>query len=449
MQKEYLKRNVDADFTAWAKSKNRKPLLVRGARQIGKSSAIRELSKLFEYYIEIDFEKRSNRIAKELFEKDLSIKELCDELSIIYNIPVVPEKTLLFLDEIQSCLPAISSLRYFYEEMPDLHVVAAGSLLEFALQQIPSFGVGRIHSLFMTPFSFSEFLQGTGKKNLHEKMMQASPEKPLSETTHKILLKELITFIIIGGMPEVVAKYAETKSIYECQKVLDEFINTLDDDFSKYKDRVPASRIRDIFETVLGQMGRKYMYSNAAEYANIYQIKDALNLLKQAGIIYSVTHSSANGIPLAAEKNPKYTKYLVFDTGVYNRYLQMDMSDMLTGTSLEQINKGAIAELFAGLELVKSFPNTIKNSLFYWQREQRNSNAEVDFLLNIDKNIIPLEIKSGTKGSMQSMFLFMKEKNVPYGIRSSLENFGQLPDVKIIPLYAISQWREYFFNTFV
>ncbi len=445
---EYIKRLIDSDLEEWSKSDNRKPLLLRGARQVGKSSSIRELGKKFEYFLEIDLEKRGNRVAKQLFEKDISVKQLCEELSVVYDTPIIPGKTLLFIDEIQSSLPAISTLRYFYEEMPELHVCAAGSLLEFALEEIPSFGVGRIRSMFMYPFSFEEFLSAQKKVMLLEKMQSGSPENPISDSLHSILTKELITFIIIGGMPEVVSTYIQTNSLLKCQQVLDDFIFSLDDDFAKYKNKVPTSRIRDIFESVMAQMGNKYVHSKALEYANRNQIKDTLRLLELAGLIYPVTHSSANGLPLSAEKNPQYTRYLVFDTGVFNRFLQMDISDILVGTTLDKINKGNIAELFAGIEIIKSFPNNTKTDLFYWQREARNSNAQVDYLLASPKDIMPLEIKSGTKGSMQSLYLFLEEKKSPYGIRSSLENYGLLrvgsakSEVKIVPLYALSSFYK-------
>jgi predicted AAA+ superfamily ATPase len=439
MSKAYLERNIDKDLKEWKESSNRKPLLIRGARQVGKSSTIRELGKQFDYFLEINFEKKENEDAKNLFEKSSSPIQLCDELSLLYNVPIIPGQTLLFFDEVQSCIPAISSLRYFYEEYPELHVVAAGSLLEFALQELPSFGVGRVRSLFLYPFSFDEYLRAMNLTLLAEALQNATPEKPFSDAVHKKCLKNLIYFILIGGMPEVVATYAVGGSLLECQQVLDDLTLSLYDDFAKYKERVPTSRLREIFASVIHQTGRKFTYSDASAVSNHKQIKESMELLTLAGIVYPVTHTSANGLPLAAEMNPKHRKFILFDTGVYQRFLKMDLSQILTAEMLEQINKGSLAEMFVGLELLKAASCTMPIQLYFWTREKRGSLAEVDYIVQCNEDIVPIEVKSGTKGAMQSMFQFLSEKRYKYGIRCSMENFGNFKNVKIYPLYAASR----------
>jgi predicted AAA+ superfamily ATPase len=439
MNLEYLERNIDGDLSAWKQSSERKPLLIRGARQVGKSSTVRELGKQFDYFLEINFEKKENKDAKLFFERSSSPKRLCDELSALYETPIIPGRTLLFLDEIQACIPAISSLRYFYEEYPELHVIAAGSLLEFALQELPSFGVGRIRSMYMYPFSFDEYLRATGAKMLAAALQKAMPENPLSEPLHNKCLQALLHFMLIGGMPKVVATYAAGGSLLDCQEMLDDLTFSLYDDFSKYKERVPTSRLREIFASVIHQTGGKFTYAHASKDANHQQIRESMELLELAGIIYPVTHTSANGLPLAAEMNTKYRKYLIFDAGIYQRFLRLDLGQLLTTEKLEQVNRGALAELFVGLELLKSAPSTFPMQLYYWQREKRGSTAEVDYVVQHNADIVPLEVKSGTKGSMQSMFQFLSEKNYSYGIRCSMENFGTYQNVKIYPLYAVSR----------
>lgn len=439
MSKEYLERSIDRDLLEWKKAEKHKPVLLRGARQVGKSSTVRELGKQFDYFLEINFEKKENRDAKVLFERSSSPRQICDELSLIYDTPIIPGRTLLFFDEVQSCIPAISSLRYFYEEYPELHVIAAGSLLEFALQEIPSFGVGRIRSLFLYPFSFNEYLRAMNLTMLADALQKALPEKPFSDAVHNKCLQQLIYFMLIGGMPEAVATYARGGSLLDCQQVLDDLTLSLYDDFSKYKERVPASRLREIFASVIRQTGGKFTYSESSQDANHKQIKESMGLLELAGIIYPVTHTSANGLPLAAEMNTKHRKYLIFDTGIYQRFLKLDLGQLLTAESLEQINKGALAELFAGLELLKSAPSNNPTQLYYWLREKRGSNAEVDYVVQCNTDIVPIEVKSGTKGSMQSMFQFLSEKEYKYGIRCSMENFGTYQNIKIYPLYAVSR----------
>jgi predicted AAA+ superfamily ATPase len=432
----YLKRNIDSDLLEWKISAGRKPLLLRGARQVGKSSAVRELGKKFEFFVEINFENKDRAAAQKIFEVHSDPKIIVDELSVMFETPIIAGRTLLFLDEVQTCTDAILSLRYFYEQMPDLHVIAAGSLLEFALWKIPTFGVGRIRSMYMYPFSFEEFLQALGREMLLEKLQSASPKNPLSDALHKQLKEIFLRFAVIGAMPEVVAKYAAGGSLLDCQHILDELTETLFNDFAKYRQRVPAVRLEEIFAAIVSQTGQKFTYSNVATSANQIQIKESIELLKMAGLVYCATHSSANGLPLGAETNPRYRKLMILDTGIYQRFLRLDLTNLLLDEKIEQINKGALAEMFVGTELVKAQNNRLPPELYYWQREKAGSAAEVDYVVQVGQNIVPVEVKAGTKGNMQSMFLFLQEKQRPYGIRCSMENFGEFDNIKILPLYA-------------
>jgi predicted AAA+ superfamily ATPase len=245
--------------------------------------------------------------------------------------------------------------------------------------------------------------------------------------------------MLIGGMPKVVATYSSNGSLLQCQQVLDDLTLSLYDDFSKYKERVPTSRLREVFSSVIRQTGGKFTYSKASQDSNHGQIKECVELLELAGIIYPVTHSSSNGLPLAAEMNTKHRKYLIFDIGIYQRFLKLDLGQLLAAENVDQVNKGALAELFVGLELLKSAPCTNPTQLYYWQREKPGSSAEVDYVVQCHTDIVPLEVKSGTKGSMQSMFQFLNEKNYHYGIRCSMENFGIYQNIKIYPLYSVSR----------
>jgi len=432
----YLPRKIDTDLQEWKDSAGRKPLLLRGARQVGKSSAVCELGKRFDNIFEINFENKDFAGAKKIFERHSNPHLICDELSVLYEKQIKAGKTLLFLDEIQSCVDAISALRYFYEQMPDLHVIAAGSLLEFALQKIPSYAVGRVRSMYMYPFSFEEFLRATGRNILLEKFISASPENPVSDEIHEKLTELFLRFLMIGGMPEVVAKYVSGESLLDCQNILDELTETLFNDFAKYNQRIPATRLEDVFSAIIAQTGQKFTYSQTVTSANQVQIKESIELLKMAGLIYTATHSSANGLPLAAETNPRYRKLMILDTGIYQRSLRLDLSHLLLDRKIEQINKGALAEMFVGTELVKLQNNRLPAELYYWQREKGGSTAEVDYIIPVGQEIVPVEVKAGTKGAMQSMFLFLQEKQRPFGVRCSMENFGKFQNIRIYPLYA-------------
>lgn len=432
----YLTRKIDKELLLWKDENERKPLLIRGARQVGKSSSVRKLGEHFEYFLEINFEE--NKKVQSLFEGELTPQLLCENLAVMFDTTIESGKTLLFFDEIQACIPAISSLRFFYEKMPGLHVIAAGSLLEFALSEIPSFGVGRIRSMFMYPLSFDEFLDGIGQEKLKEMKSRADSQNPVVLPLHDKLLSYLKKFLVIGGMPEVVKKYVEKNDLKECQKVLDDLIISFRADFAKYKNKVPSLRIKEVFESVVLQSGGKYTYSKASQNLNILQIKEALELLIMAGLVIPVTHTSANGIPLGAGANPKKRKMLINDTGLFQRLMQLDISELLFSDNFGLINKGGIAEQFIGLEILKNGSCYQQSELFYWHREALNSNAEVDFLIQKQTEIIPIEVKSGTKGSMNSMFLFLKEKNVKQGYRLSMENFSEYENIKVYPLYALA-----------
>ena len=431
----YIRRAIDMELINWKNSVTRKPLLLRGARQVGKSSAIRNLGKSFTHFIEINFDEKKEWTT--LFESTQNLDALLEQISIIENTPIIENETLLFLDEIQTSLPAIHLLRYFYERKPNLHVIAAGSLLEFALKDLPSFGVGRIRSLFMYPISFHEFLLAHNEERLLEKTKEASPILPLPELLHQKLIAYYKKFLIIGGMPEAVKSYVISKDLLEVQRILDDLILSIQADFTKYKKRIEPIKIAEVFANVVLQQGEKFTYTYPNATLNNQQIKEILQLLEMAGLVHVVTHTAANGIPLGAEINPKKRKIILFDTGIYQRILKLDISQLLTLDNLTVINKGNIAELSVGLELIKNQSPYEKTNLYYWQRESKNSQAEIDYVIQQKEEIVPLEVKAGTKGAMQSMFLFLQEKNKEKGIRISLENFGTMNKIDIYPLYGV------------
>ena len=432
----YIQRKIDVELLAWQKSSSRKPLLIRGARQVGKSTAVRNLSKQFDYFIEINFDEQSQY--QNLFANTSDINDLIEQLAIITQTEIIEGRTLIFLDEIQASLPAISKLRYFYEKKPNLHVIAAGSLIEFALSELPSFGVGRVRSLFMYPLSFIEFLGALNEKPLASMIQQSNPAKPLNPIFHEKLKIYFKKFLIIGGMPQAVQTYVAKGDLLEVQRILDDLIIAIQADFVKYKKQIPPTKIKSVFESVVMQVGTKFKYSNDLTSLTSPVIKQVVDLLEMSGLVYRVTHSSSNGIPIGAETNPKKTKLQIFDNGIYQRILGLDVASLLLKDDFEVINKGNIAELFVGLELLKSNDAYEKTALYYWHREAKNSKAEVDYVIQIQDFIVPVEVKAGTKGAMQSMYLFMDEKKSRYGVRLSLENFIEYEKVKVLPLYAVS-----------
>ncbi len=450
----YIERSVDSLLLEWKNSSSLKPLLLRGARQVGKSWAVKHLGETFDYFIEVNFEKRPDM--KDVFEKVHDVHELANSLSMLYGKPVEPGKTLIFLDEIQDSPDAIRSLWSFKEDYPDLHVVAAGSLLEFALKELPSFGVGRIRSLFVYPFSFDEFLIAEGKSSWVEAKKEARSDKPLLTALHNSLVQYYRTFLMVGGMPASVAAWVNSHDYRQCQTELDDIQLTYYDDFVKYAKKVDPTLLRNTLQSVILQIGNKFVYSKVEGAYRAEEVKKALGLLCDAGIIKRVSHTAANGLPLGAETNDKFRKYIYLDSGLLLRILDMDLGSarqltelIIAGTAEDLVNKGGLAEMVLGWELVKYNNPRSQHDLYYWENTDDGTRSEVDYIIARDMKVLPIECKAGTSGKMKSLHVFMRQKHLTEAIRCSLENFSQLENqdrqdenairrITINPLYAIS-----------
>lgn len=447
----YFKRHIDRFLQDWKNAPRRYPLLIRGARQVGKSTAVRELGKFFRFFVEINLEKKPS--LREVFTENIDVKRTCEKLSGILSIPIIPGETLLFIDEIQTSKEAIMSLRYFKEDYPELHVIAAGSLLEFTLEELPSFGVGRIRSLYMYPFSFDEFLMAQGLDISVDFKMKANADQPLPLSAHNDMIDHLRSFYLVGGMPAAVTEWVETRSYIEVAHIHHDIIDTYQDDFSKYKKRVSPMLLRQVLRSVALQVGNKFVFTQAMPDTKSTVIKDALYLLSLAGLIHPVIHTAANGLPLGAEANPDYTKYLFFDHGVKQTLLNIQAADILSCNELDFVNKGPTSEMFAGLEMLKYSDPFTKSESYYWQRMAKKSQAEVDYVISHNGKILPIEVKAGTQGGMQSLWIFLREHKLVNAIRTSLENFNRIyyndkdadnttRQVDIIPLYALSNIQK-------
>ncbi|MBC8255754.1 MAG: ATP-binding protein [Candidatus Marinimicrobia bacterium] len=439
MKQVSINRKIQKHLLHWKEDKKHKVLLLRGARQVGKTYSIRELGKTFPHYIEINLDE--NPDIHYLFEGQLNPQKIYSTLSVLSSVPIIPGKTLIFFDEIQACPNAIRSLRYFYEQFPDLHVVAAGSLLEFVLSEIPSFGVGRISSMYLFPLTFEEFLTAIHSK-LIPVIRNANSDYPIEDILHNQLLEYYRIYQLIGGMPEVIAAYLGEKDLLKCMTILDNLISSLQDDFAKYKKRSPVALLREVFQSTAIQAGGKFVFKNGSAFTTGKSVKTSLELLNQAGLIYKIPHTSANGLPLGAEVNWKKFKVIPFDSGIYQRLLGFSLKDYFTTETALLNNAGSLAEVAAGLQLMYCQNPFIRPELYYWHREAKNSNAEVDFVIQLGSDIVPIEVKAGTKGQMQSIQLFMDKRKLKRGIRTSLENFSHYGKIDVIPLYAIGMLNQ-------
>lgn len=246
----------------------------------------------------------------------------------------------------------------------------------------------------------------------------------------------------MSELPEVVKRFASNENIADCQSLLSDLLRTLRDDFAKYRKRCPASRLNAVLESVVYQAGGKFKYAKACHETRTESVKAALDLLVMAGLAYRVHHSDARGLPLRAQVDPKRFKVVVLDVGLHQRILGLDLAPLQVARDFEVVNRGAVAEVFAAQELRASGDPRDPREVFYWHREARSSNAEVDYVVQHDSDIVPVEVKAGGKGRMQSLRLFMDSRQVGRGVRTSLENYASLPNVDIVPLYALAHYLD-------
>lgn len=454
---EYIQRNIDVELLEWKDNPMRKPLLLRGARQVGKSSAVRHFGKEFQFFAEVNFER--HKTVKTFFQGDIDIRLIAQKIAIYINVPIEEGKTLLFLDEIQECPEAIMALRFFKEDYPGLHVIAAGSLLEFTLQELPTYGVGRIHTLFMYPMTFDEFLNANNENGLISMKRQADSQHPLDAAFHEKLIEYFRIYLLVGGMPEAVLAWIKTHNFNQCSHIQEDIILTYEDDFSKYKKRVSPDLLRTTLHGICHQAGEKITFKQISADYRSSQIREAVRLLTLAGLVIPVIATSGNGIPLDAEANEKNMKILLLDSGLLLSVLQLEgnlaqhlVDLIMTGSPQDLVNKGGLVEMVAGLELLRNKPCVQRQKMFYWEKSG-NSIAEIDYLDTFHLKVTPIEIKSGTQGGMKSLWQFMREKRLTEAIRCSFENFGEFTytdpqadnaerHITIIPLYALENLRE-------
>jgi predicted AAA+ superfamily ATPase len=437
----YLKRKIDSTLSKWKKDPYHKPLLMRGARQVGKTTAVRHLAKSFESFVEVNLEVDGE--IRNFIEQSFDVQGFIALLEIRYAKLIVPGKTLLFLDEIQSCPRAVTFLRYLYENIQPLHVIAAGSLLEFAIAEVIDIPVGRVRNIFVYPFSFTEFVSALGGDLILEHAKKAVRGSVQSESAHEKLLEYLKTFLIVGGMPAAVLKYVETKSFLAARDEQRDIMQNLKEDFAKYKTRVDPSVLRSTLQSVINQTGQQFTFSNSELELTYAKSKKCTDLMERAKIIMRIDCTRANGIPLGGDINAKDNKFMFFDTGLYLYETGLNLSEWINDPPEKFVNRGKLAEMFVAHELKKAGTPLDDNALYYWHRDNKNSNAEVDFVVQYKNAPLPIEVKSGVKGAMKSLRILMNEKSFSLGVRASEENFGAIDDgrIQIVPMYFIGEYE--------
>ncbi len=416
---QLLKRKEQAYLVEWAARASRKPLIIRGARQVGKSTLVRQFAEAAGLsLLEINFERSPEYIKAFASNDPVQIQTI---LKLLTGAKIVPGQTLLFLDEIQAAPAALTALRYFYEEAPELHVLAAGSLLEFALEEARfSVPVGRVEYLHLGPMQFEDFADAMGHGELVHYLQQLSLDdirgQCLAEPVHEKCLFLLKQFWIVVGLPEAVAAYVQSGDFADVSRVQRSIVATYRDDFNKYSRGSLKHRVQLVFDRLPLMVGRKFKYAHVSREHRAVELEAALQQLCMARITSRVVHSSANGVPLGAESNPGVFKTLYMDIGLLCSALNLNILD-LGKDDLSLVNAGALAEQFVGQQLLYSGSYYEFPALYYWVREAKSAAAEVDYLLTIGQVVVPVEIKAGTTGTLKSLHQFLKEKQRHFALR--------------------------------
>jgi predicted AAA+ superfamily ATPase len=447
----YIQRKQANFLRSWLAAKDHKPLVLRGARQVGKSTLV-ELTALENGFdlCTVNFEQKPEYAEHFASNEPQKIIQL---LQAQLQLKIIPGKTILFLDEIQQAPQVIISLRYFYEQMPTLHIIAAGSLLEFALSQIKySIPVGRLEYIYLGPLSFSEFLLGLGEEMTNDFLQKYTFEQTIPIALHDKLLNLLRLYYLIGGMPKAVATYAQTGDLTAVDRVKYSIINTLQDDFSKYGDKKEVMLLRKTFNTIPTLIANKLIYAHIDDKLRSEYVSNAIDKLCLAKICEKVFHSSANGVPLGAEINERHFKILFLDIGLVNTILGVNLLNLKDNDSLILVNKGALAEQMIGQHLAYLRPEYEQPKLYYWNREKVGANSEVDYLITYNMDIIPVEVKAGKAGRLRSLHSFLREKERSLALRFNT-NLPLISDEQIntadakllkyklvsLPLYMVEQ----------
>lgn len=429
-----FKRIIDFHLDKWKIDPFRKPLILRGARQVGKTYAVRRLGKKFKSFVEINFERLEG--AASIFEKDLTPDRLILALSLLVKAPIVPGETLLFLDEVQEAPRAILALRYLYEEMPNLHVIAAGSLLEFAIAKV-GVPVGRISMFYMYPLSFLEFLVAIGHNMIAKEILHHSLGIAMEEAIHTKILDLMGEYLSIGGMPEAVARWTQTKDPRQALNVLQQIASAYRQDFEKYARKAQVKYLEQLFRQIPHFVGKDFSYREIHGEYRKRELAPALELLERANIIHSIRHSSGQGIPIGSDVDFETFKIIYLDIGLCQAILGSDISIWFLRPLEGFENRGEIAEGFIGQELICYANPETKAELYFWKRKAKNSLAEVDYLVQCGEQIVPIEVKSGYGSTLRSLHIFLKShQKSDFGIRFSSYNYSIVDKLDSRPLYA-------------
>lgn len=433
-----MKRLLYSHLKKWGKSANRKPLLLQGARQVGKTYLVEEFGKNeYEQFITLNFEEDPG--LKTLFEENLNPGTILENIGIYFGRKITPENTLLFFDEIQVVPEVLTSLKYFSEKAQEYHIIAAGSLLGVSIGKPTSFPVGKVNFLTMHPMNFTEFLWATDEELLAEKLNNLSSIKPLPDIIHDKLLKLYKQYLYTGGMPEVLQNYVETKDIALVRQTQIEILEAYKRDFSKYAGKTQALKTAEVWQSIPFQLARenkKFKYGDVRKKARASTFESTIEWLKGAGLINMAYNVTTPKLPLKSYADYSKFKVYLLDTGLLGAMLDLPSRIIVYPDELFREYNGAFIENYVAQELAAQGISP----LFYWTSK---SDAEVDFLLQKENAVYPLEVKSGTSIKLKSLRSYADRYSPPLIFRASPRNFTRSGNFVNIPLYNAGNIRNY------
>lgn len=431
-----MKRALWSDLLDWKKSAHRKPLILQGARQVGKTHLLKALGRLaFSHTVYLNFEETPS--AKTLFDGDLVPERIIRDLKLWLGNHIQHEDTLIIFDEIQECPAALTSLKYFGEHAPQYYIVAAGSLLGVKLSGTHGFPVGKVNLLTLYPCSFFEFLQAMDKAGLYEYLQCISKKEVISEAIHLELLNLLKTYFFVGGMPEAVYRYSQTLDMIEVRKIQTDIVNTYLMDFSKHAPAQEIVKITSIWRNIPSQLSKenkKFVLSLLENKARWRKYEAPVQWLQDAGLVHASHRITVPRWPLDSYWDNHVFKLFLMDVGLLGAMVQMPSKILMEGSLLFTEFKGALTENFVAQELKANFGT----SLYYWSSA---GEAEVDFIVPFDTIIYPVEVKSGTNVKHKSLSIYRNKYHPSQAVRLSLLNLKSEADFLNCPLYLLARLK--------
>ena len=426
-----MKRSAMQYLKKWKAKDNRKPLVIRGARQVGKTWLMKEFGKKeYQQTAYVNFE--GNKRLKSLFAGDFDTRRLITALQIETGIPIHAENTLIIFDEIQEAEGALTSLKYFQENVPQYHIIAAGSLLGIALHQKTSFPVGKVEFLELYPLSYFEFLSAMGEQSLLD--LLNSNDWPLIKNFKEKYIHYLRQYYFIGGMPEAVLSFKNHNDFQEVRAIQKQILSAYEQDFSKHAPYSIVPRIRMLWNAIPAQLAKenkKFIYKVVKPGARAKEYELALSWLIDCGLIYKVTRALKPGIPLKAYEDNQAFKLFVVDTGLLAAMGDIDAKTLLEGNRIFEEFKGALTEQYV-LQQLKTVSDL---AIYYWSAER--SSAEIDFLVQYAGAVVPIEVKAEENLQAKSLKAFCQKYSPSHAIRTSMSDYREESWLTNIPLYAI------------